>query len=87
MRLGGIDAERLLKMVPEQLAGGARGFDRRVEVMRHEECTNRIAIRRCQMISPAGSANKKNREEKMNSPPGLKLLVGTTKSFRSSLPD
>ncbi len=37
VRLGRIDAERLLKMVPEQLASGARGFDRRVEVMRHEE--------------------------------------------------
>jgi hypothetical protein len=27
----------LLKLVPEQLARGASGFDRCVEVMRHEE--------------------------------------------------
>ena len=37
VRLERIDAERLLKLVPEQFAGGARGFDRRVEVMRHDE--------------------------------------------------
>ena len=37
VRRGRIDAERLLKMVPKQFAGGARGFDRRVEIMRHEE--------------------------------------------------
>ena len=37
MRFRGIDPERLLKIVPEQLASGASGFDRRVEVVRHEE--------------------------------------------------
>ena len=45
VRLGRINAERLLKMVPEQLASGARGFDRRVEVMRHEESL--IGLRSC----------------------------------------
>jgi len=33
--------------------------------------------------SPLNLSTKKNREEKVNSPPGLKLLVGTTKSLRS----
>ena len=37
VRLGGINAERLLKILPEQLASGARGFDRCVEEMRHEK--------------------------------------------------
>jgi hypothetical protein len=45
VRLGGINAERLLKMLPEQLASGARGFDRCVEVMRHEESL--IGLRSC----------------------------------------
>ena len=31
-----VDTKRLMKMLPEQIAGGARGFDRRVEVMRHD---------------------------------------------------
>ena len=37
VRFRGIDPERLLKIVPEQLASGASGFDRRVEVVRHQE--------------------------------------------------
>ena len=35
VRFRGIDPERLLKTVPEQFAGGASGFHRRVEIVRH----------------------------------------------------
>ena len=35
VRRGRIDAERLLKVVPEHFARGAGGFDGRVEIMRH----------------------------------------------------
>ena len=32
-----VDAKRLMKILPEQIAGGARRLDRGVEVMRHAE--------------------------------------------------
>jgi hypothetical protein len=34
--LRGIDAKRLVKTVPQQFAGGPRGFHRRVEIVGHE---------------------------------------------------
>jgi hypothetical protein len=37
MGLGGIDSERALEILPEQIAGRTRGILGRVEIMLHDE--------------------------------------------------
>ena len=68
VRLGRIDPEWMLKVLPQQFAGGACRPFRGIEVMLH-----RIQNSRSSQPLNFSSTYKKNREEKLNSPPGLKL--------------
>ena len=64
--LSGIDPQWLLKILPKQFAGGARGFLGRIEIMLHQEisrikntkCTAEMLERRKMSVSePVGFAN------------------------------
>jgi hypothetical protein len=47
VRLGRIDAERAVKILPKQIAGGAGRVFRRVEIMLHEGKLSRTKVAKC----------------------------------------
>ena len=63
----GVDRERLFKVRAEQFTGRLRRFFRHLEIMHHDLSLTDSALPR------RSFSRKKNREKKMNSPPGLKL--------------